>query len=118
MITIGNPNDKNKNGWFEGHHQLEKFSTVKRTFTIQEYKIIEKLLMVAKQVTVTIVADDLEENTNPATDIFHPNKQTAKRLIKLAKEKNIKIEKEINLNKTYRFKTEELQHLEKNMYYI
>ena len=93
---------------------IEEFSG----FTIQEYKIIEKLLMVAKQVTVTIVADDLEENTNPATDIFHPNKQTAKRLIKLAKEKNIKIEKEINLNKTYRFKTEELQHLEKNMYNI
>ena len=38
MFTIGNPYEKNKNGWFEGHHQLEKLSTVERAFTIQEYK--------------------------------------------------------------------------------
>ena len=38
MVIIGNPNEKNKNGWFEGHHHLEKFSTVERAFTIQEYK--------------------------------------------------------------------------------
>ena len=38
MVSIGNPNEKIKNGWFECHHQFEKFSIVEGAFTIQDYK--------------------------------------------------------------------------------
>lgn len=85
-------------------------------FTEQEYRIIEILLKKAKQVNITICADCLEDNSNIETDIFYANKQTALKLIKLAKENNIQIEKPVFLSKEYRFKNKELSHLEKNIF--
>ena len=84
-------------------------------FTLQEYEIIRKLMRNSKTLTVSICADNLESNTNPDNDIFYANKQTANRLIKIAKEENIRIEEPVCLNHTLRFKTQELQHLAKNM---
>ena len=59
-------------------------------FTKQEYDIIRKLLKVAKMVSITICADNLEEIKNPDTDIFYSNKQTAQKIISLAKDEKIK----------------------------
>ena len=84
-------------------------------FTSQEYEIIRKLLRLAKEVTVTICANDLNPNTMPETDIYYTNKVTISKIINLAEEENIKIEK-INLEETKRFKTLELKHLENNLY--
>ena len=84
-------------------------------FTSQEYKIIEKLVNLGKQVTITICTDELSKNSLPEIDIFYSNKKTAEKLVNL---KNIKIEKSVNLNKTYRFKNEELQSLEQNLYNV
>lgn len=85
-------------------------------FTKQEYNIIEKLLVLAKQVNITICTDDLEISENPDIDIFYSNKITSQKLFELAKDKKINIEKSINLEQTYRFKSLELNHLEKNIY--
>lgn len=88
-------------------------------FTKQEYDIIRKLLKVAKMVSITICADNLEEIKNPDTDIFYSNKQTAQKIISLAKDEKIKIENEIKIDsKNARFKVEELKHIEENLYNI
>lgn len=87
-------------------------------FTKQEYKIIEKLLKKAKQVNIAICADCLEEKDSIETDLFYSNKQTGIQLIEIAKESKIKIEKPVILDKIFRFKNDELLHLEKNIYRI
>ena len=84
-------------------------------FTKQEYLIIEKLLNISKEVNISICTDNLQSNTNPDTDIFYPNKKACNKIIEIAKEKNIEIKPAIVLDKTYRFKTEELNILEKHL---
>ena len=86
-------------------------------FTKQEYEIIRQMLKLAKEVNITICADNLEQNTNPDIDIYYPNKITAQKLKDIAKEENCTIE-EIELKNTYRFKTKELKHLSDNLYNI
>ncbi len=85
-------------------------------FTVQEYEIIEELLKKAKQVSITMCIDKLEEVKKPESDIFYSNKQVAKKLLDRAKQANVNIENAIELNKQYRFKNNELQVLEKNIY--
>lgn len=84
-------------------------------FTSQEYHIIEKLIQIAKQVTITICTDGLHEIKNPDTDIFYSNEVTVTKLLEVAQNCDVKIE-EIKLEETYRFKNLELKHLEKNLY--
>lgn len=84
-------------------------------FTSQEYHIIEKLIQIAKQVTITICTDGLHEIKNPDTDIFYSNEVTVTKLLEVAQNCDVKIE-EIKLEETYRFKNSELKHLEKNLY--
>ena len=81
----------------------------------QEYEVIKKLIEQAKQVNITMCIDNLEMNTNPDTDIFYSNKQTLKKIIHLIDENGFKLEEPVNLEKQYRFKTEELQHLSDNI---
>lgn len=70
-------------------------------------------------VSITICADNLEEIKNPDTDIFYSNKQTAQKIINLAKDEKIKIENEIKIDsKNARFKAEELKHIEESLYNI
>ena len=81
----------------------------------QEYDVIKKLIEQAKQVNITMCIDNLEMNTNSDTDIFYSNKQTLKKIINLIDENGFKLEEPVNLEKQYRFKTEELQHLSDNI---
>lgn len=85
-------------------------------FTKQEYNIVEKILEKAKQVNITICADNLEENTNKESDIFYFNKQFAKLLTDCGQKVDKKQEKSILLKNKYRFKNIELKHLEENIY--
>ena len=87
-------------------------------FTAQEYKVIKELINQAKQVNITICIDNLETETNPDKDIFYSNKITLKKLLNLVEENNLKLEKPVELSQTYRFKTEELEHLSQNIYNI
>lgn len=84
-------------------------------FTKQEYKVIEKLLQVAKQINITITTNNLDMQCNMENDLFYFNKQTADKLLYLARNKEIPCEKTIFLDKIYRFKNEELAHLEENI---
>ncbi len=84
-------------------------------FTSQEYQIIEKLVQIAKQVTITICTDELHDIKNPDTDIFYSNQVTVNNLLEVAQKCDVKIE-EIKLENTYRFKSTELKHLEQNLY--
>lgn len=84
-------------------------------FTKQEYKIIEKLLIIAKEVNITIVADNLDLKQGLEKDVFYTNKVTADKLLYIARSNNIVCKETIFLNKFYRFKNEELQHLEQNI---
>lgn len=85
-------------------------------FTKQEYDIIGKLLKVAKEVSVTVCTDSLQEGNNPDTDVFYSNKLTVAKLQDVAKQNNIKIKGNIFLRDSNRFKNKELEHLEKNLY--
>lgn len=87
-------------------------------FIKQEYQIIEKLLKVAKKVIVTITADFSLQQSQIEHDLFYSNKETAKRLMKLARENGIEIQKEVRLENSYRFKTRELAFLEQNLYQV
>ena len=88
-------------------------------FTKQEYDIIRKLLKITKKVNVTVCTDSLILDKNPEIDIFYSNKQTAEKLMNIANEEDVKIEKSVFLdNKKARFKSEELLHIEQNLYII
>lgn len=67
-------------------------------FTLQEYQILRELMKISKTITVTVCADNLNESTNPDHDSFYANKQTVARLMKIAREENVKVEESINLN--------------------
>ena len=84
-------------------------------FTKQEYKIIEKLLKVAKEVNITITTDNLDLNTNMETDLFYESKKTADKLLYIARSNEIKCEKTIFMDEFHRFKNKELIHLEQNI---
>ncbi len=87
-------------------------------FTLQEYEILRKLMRISHKIVVTICSDNLEENTLPETDIFFANKQTAKRILQIARQENITIEEPICIqkqNQKIRFETKELTHLAQNI---
>ena len=87
-------------------------------YTKQEYKIIEKLLKVAKQISITVTTNNLDMGTNEYADIFYSNKQTADKLLYIARSNNIECEKTVFLEEMHRFKSEELKHIEQNIYKI
>jgi len=86
-------------------------------FTPQEYNIIHELLKIAKEVNITTCIDNKIANSIPESDIFYSNKNTLYKIIELAKINNIEID-EVFLEQKYRFKTEELLHIEENIYNI
>lgn len=87
-------------------------------FTRQEYNVIKGLLKKAKEINITICSDGLNIEKEPEADIFYQNKIVIQELVKCAKEANTKLEQSVELKNTYRFKNQELKHLEKNIYEI
>ena len=84
-------------------------------FTSQEYNIINKLLKIAKNVTITACVDNIGLSAEKDSDIFYANKITISKILDILKEYNENFE-EIKLEEQKRYKTPELQHLEKNIY--
>ena len=84
-------------------------------FTKQEYSVIEELLKIADEINVTITTDDLDMTKSIYEDLFYSNKQVADKLLFLARSNNIQCEKTLFLDNTYRFKNDELKHLEENI---
>ncbi len=84
-------------------------------YTKQEYEIIRKLLKTAKQVNITVCTDNMTKTTK-TSDLFSANKETIEKIMTIANEEKIQVDSPINLTDIKRFKTEELKHLEKNLY--
>lgn len=82
-------------------------------FTKQEYVIIEKLNRIAKELYITICTDELKVTKTPDADIFYDNKQTVQSLYDIFE---FDRDKQVKLSNTYRFKNEDLKHLEKNIF--
>lgn len=85
-------------------------------FTTQEYEVIRKLLTLANRVTITVCSDGTQIGKNPDSDVFYANKKTIETLYQIAKEEGVEIEKEVVLDKPFRFQKKELLHLEQNLY--
>ena len=83
-------------------------------FTMQEYAVVESILKQAKELTITIASDDLENMSEEY--LFYTNNKTAQKLIELAKKNKINIQTPIYLGNTYRFKNKELKILEENLF--
>ncbi len=84
-------------------------------FTKQEYQIIEALLKVAKEVTITITTDNLDLNTNIENDLFYESKQTADKVLYLARKNEIECKKTVFLEQNLRSQNDEMKHLEQNI---
>lgn len=87
-------------------------------FTKQEYEILRVLLKNNNDVYITVCTDEVDVSSTPDTDIFYANKQTLDRIFQIVKQENVKLEESVCLEKNYRFKVEELLHLEKNIYAV
>lgn len=111
LLTILSENIENTDMFNNQYIYIDEFAG----FTKQEYQIIEKLILVANQVTVTICIDELHIPKNPNTDIFYSNENTVNKLFEIAQNCGTKVE-EIKLENKYRFKSNELKHLEENLY--
>lgn len=84
-------------------------------FTAQEFDIISKIMSQAKDIYITLCTDNIFNSTNE-TDLFSCVNDTAKKLIKIAKDNNISINNKykLPLDNPTRFKNKELKHLEQN----
>lgn len=111
LLTILANNIENSNLFNNSYFYIDEFAG----FTKQEYMVIEKLNKIAKELYITVCTDSLEENYIKEADIFLDNKQTIKSLNKICKINEADC---IKLDKIYRFKNEELKHLEQNIFSI
>ncbi len=84
-------------------------------FTPIEYKIIEKLCTLAKEITITVCTDSLENVENLDDSIYYFNQITAEKLLDIAKKTGSYIEK-INIDEIKKFKSQELLSLAENLY--
>ena len=69
----------------------------------------------SKYLASDVTEYSLFTGTNPEADIYYSNKITITKLFKLAEELDV-IPEPINLEKAYRFKTQELKHLKENLH--
>lgn len=111
-LTILADNIKNTDMFKSAVFLIDEFAG----FTPQEYRIIEELMKTAKEINVTMTMDKLQNEINQETDIFYSNKIAINKLLDIAKTNNAEVENPIYLDKSYRFKNEELRYLEKNIY--
>ena len=83
-------------------------------FTPQQLAMLERLLVQAKDVTVTLTCDHLEEDEG-GTGIFSPARKTAARLMALARKKGVPCQVE-HLVPPEGVRTAALRHLEENLF--
>lgn len=85
-------------------------------FTYQEFEILRKLLNKANEINLTVCTDEIEMNSEPDADIYYSNKLTLNKILNIAKDENIHIDNPVELSDKYRYKNNELAHLEENIY--
>lgn len=78
-------------------------------FTVQEMRVIEKILCQVDTLFVTLTADRLGENEG--MDVFAAAKRTAERLLQAAGKNNVKAAAPLQLSEQHRFQNPELQEV-------
>lgn len=111
LLTILAENIKESKLFEESIFFIDEFAG----FTKQEYFVIDKLNEIASEIYLTVCTDELRIKKSPEADIFYDNKQTVQTLCEMF---DIDKDKQICLNNNYRFKNNELLHLEKNIFSI
>lgn len=86
-------------------------------FTPSEYQVIDKLCRIAREMTITLCTDSLENVENVEENLFYFNNITGEKLLDIAKRNGCFIDK-VNLEESKRFESKELQILEKNIYKV
>jgi len=96
------------------------------SFTTLQYNIIEKILLKAKVLSISLIhssqyiksnSDGKIESYSNEGDVFSVTSKTINKLIDIARKINSPLEyKEIEYKKIKRFNNQELIHLEKNLY--
>lgn len=114
LLTIVKDKIKESTMFKDAYIYIDEFAG----FTKQEYIIMEELFKIANQVNITICTDTLGKNEYEENDIFNPNKNTILKIKEIAGVNNINILEPVELNNTYRYKSEELKHLSENLYSI
>jgi len=86
-------------------------------FTEQEFEVISRIMCQADDVYITLTTDDIF-GKDDETGLFSCVNQTAKKLLKIAKENNIQVINDIKLplDNPVRFKNDALAHLEQNLF--
>lgn len=82
-------------------------------FTAQELHIIERMMVDAVSVTITLPTDSITLSGGDFS-VFTNVKRTARQLLHKAKKNNINVLPPIKLNEPFRFQNQELRHLEQN----
>jgi len=86
-----------------------------KSFTPDEESMLKYIILQSENVFVTLCTDSVEDPLN-GLGLFSPIKETAARLISIAKESGVKIAPIKHLNKVYRFKTGGLRLVEEGLY--
>ena len=84
-----------------------------QSFTVQEYGILEIILRQADDVRVALCADGLDGSDE---DLFAIGRHTAKSLLRIAAENNVRVKSPIHLTGGARFENPALAELEKRIY--
>ncbi|MEG1614983.1 MAG: PD-(D/E)XK nuclease family protein, partial [Oscillospiraceae bacterium] len=86
-------------------------------FTAQEFEIINQIMCQADDVYITLTTDNIF-GSDDGTDLFSCVNQTAKKLLSIAKENNVRVSNEIKLplDNPLRYNNDPLTHLEQNVF--
>ncbi len=86
-------------------------------FTQQEFEVITHIIRQADDVYISLTTDNIF-GADDGTGLFSCVNQTAKKLLRIAKDNNIEVSNNIKLpcNSPTRFKSDEISHLEKNIF--
>ncbi len=85
------------------------------SFTPQELKVVRAVILKAQNVTFALCSDEMDDKDG-GYGIFSNGKATATKLANIASKENIMILETIILDKAYRFHSEDLAFLEKNIF--
>lgn len=83
-------------------------------FTAQQFALLEKMIFAAKDVYITLGFDGMVHGED--LSLFSNMSKTAEQLKALAKKNNVKIATPVILTEHNRFQTEDLRHLEQNLF--
>ena len=84
-------------------------------FTLQQLRVLEKIMTGARDVTITLCTDNLSEGQEDIS-LFSNIGRITEKLTTIAKSNFIKIASPDYLTKQYRFQSDELRHLEENLF--